>query len=60
MAFVTTLVVGIPIEVISLLLNLVQTIVAIFNWMKIEEAYDMMNSMLVDSGTHGVVRILWG
>ena len=58
--FVTALVVGIPFEAISLFLTLVQTIVAIFSSIDFEEGFSMTNSMLVVSGTHGVVRILVG
>ena len=55
--FVTTLVVGFPVEAVSLFLTLVQTVVAIIGLMDIKEGISMAISMLVVSGTHGVVRI---
>ena len=58
--YVTVLSAGIPTEVISLLLDLIQTAIAILNFMEYEEVFSMVNSMLVVSGTHGVVRILVG
>ena len=58
--FVTTLVVGFPVEAASLFLSLVQTVVAIISLMDIKEGISMAISMLVVSGTHGVVRILVG
>ena len=51
---------GIPTEVISLLLDLIQTAIAILSFMEYEEVFLMVNSMLVVSGTHGVVHILAG
>lgn len=56
--FITALVVGIPVEAISLFLSLVQTIISIISLMDYEEGFSMTNSMLVVSGTHGVVRVL--
>ena len=58
--FVTALAAGFPVEAVSLFLTLVQTVVAIVSLMDFEEDNLMANSMLVVSGTHGVVRILVG
>ena len=60
MAVVTALVVGIPLDLVTLFLTLVQTLVAVTTLVNIEEDNDMANGLLVVSGTHGVVRILVG
>ena len=58
--FITALMVGIPIEAVSLFLSLIQTVIAIVSMSNYEEGFSMVNGMLVASGTHGVVRILVG
>ena len=56
MAVVTALVVGIPLDLVTLFLTLVQTLVAVTTLVNIEEDNDMANGLLVVSGTHGVVQ----
>jgi hypothetical protein len=50
--------VGIPVEVVSLFFQLVQTLISVVNYVALKEDIAMTNSMLVDSGTHGVVQFL--
>ena len=54
------LVVGFPAKAVSLFLTLIQAVAAIMSLVDFEEGISMANSMLVVSGTHGVVRILVG
>ena len=58
--FVMALVVGFPAKAVSLFLTLIQAVAAIMSLVDFEEGISMANSMLVVSGTHGVVRILVG
>ena len=46
------------IEHVSLLFTMIQTMVAIMDYLDFEGGIAMMTSMLVVSGTHGVVCIL--
>ena len=46
------------IEDVSLLFTMIQTMVAIMDYLDFEGGIAMMTSMLVVSGTHGVVRVL--
>ena len=54
MVSVTALVVGIPAEVVSLFLTLIQVLIAVMNLMDYKEGDPMANWELVVSGTHGV------
>lgn len=54
MVSVTALVIGIPAEVVSLFLILIQVLIAIVNLMDYKEGDPMANWELVVSGTHGV------
>ena len=57
--FLTALAVGIPFDLVSLYFTLVQTLVTIMTFAKVEEEHDMTNGLLVVSGTHGVVQGCW-
>jgi len=46
----------IPVDEISLFLTLVQTLIAIIDYVDFEEVINMTNSLLVECGTHGVVQ----
>ena len=55
----TIVLIGIPFDLISLYLTLVQTLIAVMDFVRVEEEYDMKNRLLVVSGTHGVVQVCW-
>lgn len=55
----TTLAVGIPIDLVSLYLTFVQTFVAVMTFVNVEEEHSMTNGLLVVGGTHGVVQGCW-
>ena len=57
--YITVFITETPVEVISFLLDVIQTTIAILNF-SCEEVFPMVNSILVVSGTHGVVQILIG
>ena len=59
MACTTVLWTAFPVDVVSLFLTLVQTLIAVMDFVNIGEGIAMMTSMLVVSGTHGVVRKWW-
>ena len=46
---------GVPLDLVTLYLTLIQTLVAIMALVEKEEDKFMKNSFLVGSGTHGVV-----
>ena len=49
----------IPVDEISLFLTLVQTLIALIDYVDFEEVIYMTNSLLMESGTHGVVQNWW-
>ena len=58
-AILTTLWVGFPVDLISLYLTFVQTLIGVMTFVNVEEEYSMTNRLLVVSGTHGVVQVCW-
>ena len=56
--FTAALFADIPAEAMSLFFSFIQTIILIISLIDFEEEYSMANSLLVASGTHGVVLIL--
>ena len=58
-AILTIIWVGIPVDLISLYLTFVQTLIAVMTFVDLEEKHSMTNRLLVVSGTHGVVQVCW-
>ena len=56
MVFCTMFLTGVPLEQVSLFLSFIQTIIAVLSF---KEEFVLGNRILVESGTHGVVRIFW-
>lgn len=54
--FCTMLFTGVPLELVSLFLSFIQTIIAVLS---LKEEFVLGNRFLVESGTHGVVQIFW-
>ena len=57
--FLAALLADIPFDLVSLYFTLVQTLIAVMTSVNLEEEHDMTNSLLVASGTHGVVQDCW-
>lgn len=53
--FTAAIFADVPAEVISLFFSFIQTIISIISLIDYEEECSMANSLLVASGTHGVV-----
>ena len=60
MVCTTALWAGIPVDVVSLFMTLIQTLIAVMDFVNIGEGFSLANILTVVSGTHGVVRILVG
>ncbi len=52
---ITALIAGLPLDLVSLFLTLVQTLATIFTFVNTEEDNEMAYRLMVGSGTHGVV-----
>lgn len=57
--FILAIASNIPIDLASLYLTLIQTLLAVVTVINSEEVNEMKNSILVVSGTHGVVHACW-
>ena len=59
MVCTTALWAGIPLDVVSLFMSLIQTLIAVMDFVNIGEGFSLANILTVVSGTHGVVRKWW-
>lgn len=59
MVCTTALWAGIPVDVVSLFMTLIQTLIAVMDFVNIGEGFSLANILTVVSGTHGVVRKWW-
>lgn len=59
MVCTTALWAGIPVDVVSLFMTLIQTLIAVMDFVSIGEGFSLANILTVVSGTHGVVRKWW-
>ena len=59
MVCTTALWAGIPVDVVSLFMTLIQALIAVMDFVNIGEGFSLANILTVVSGTHGVVRKWW-
>ena len=59
MVCTTALWAGIPVDVVSLFMTLIQTLIAVMDFVNIGEGFSLAIILTVVSGTHGVVRKWW-